>query len=78
MVTIKQEIKTILNNEFNIPENECSVEIYTDFVNEKLTLTEIKILLSGKSIFKNPYSIEERFREIWGCECTVLIKSYWL
>ena len=71
---IENEMKEILEKEFQIPKNEASIELYTNFINDKLTLTEIKILLSGKSIFKNPYRIEERFKEIWQCECSVLIK----
>ena len=71
---IENEIKEILKKEFQIQDNEASIELHTDFLNDKLVLTEIKILLSGKSIFKNPYLIEERIKEIWQCECIVLIK----
>ena len=71
---IIKETKSILKKEFQIPEDEATVELYTDFVDDKMTLCEIKIVLSGKSIFKNPYNIEKRFNDIWKCKCTVLIK----
>lgn len=70
---IKQEIKEILYENYEIPAQECEISVFTKF-DEKLQLTSIQILLSGKSIFKNPYVIEEHFKELLGCTCQVLIK----
>lgn len=70
---IKQEIKEILYENYEIPAQECEISVFTKF-DEKLQLSSIQILLSGKSIFKNPYVIEERFKELLGCTCQVLIK----
>ncbi len=68
------QIKELLTNNFDIPNNECEVNTYTNFTNEKLTITEIQILLRGNSIFKNPYEIEEFITKICGVKCKVLIK----
>jgi hypothetical protein len=70
---IKQEIKKILYENYEIPAQECEISVFTKF-DEKLQLSSIQILLSGKSIFKNPYVIEEHFKELLGCTCQVLIK----
>ena len=70
---IKQEIKDILYENYEIPAQECEISVFTKF-DEKLQLSSIQILLSGKSIFKNPYVIEEHFKELLGCTCQVLIK----
>ena len=70
---IKQEIKEILYENYEIPAQECEISVFTKF-DEKLQLSSIQILLSGKSIFKNPYVIEEHFKELLGCTCQVLIK----
>ena len=71
---LKVEIKNILKDNFEIPNNECDVSISTEYINGQLSLSHIQILLSGKSIFKNPYTIEEYFINLLGCTCSVLIK----
>ncbi len=71
---LKAEIKGILLDKFEIPPNECDVSISTEYKNEKLNPSHVQILLSGKSIFKNPYTIEEYFKTLLECSCTVLIK----
>ena len=70
---IKQKIKDALHQRFEIPEDECEISVFTQY-DEGLKLSSIQILLSGKSIFKNPYTIEEYFEELLGCTCQVLIK----
>ena len=71
---LKNAIKDILHDKFSIPENECEVSITTEYREGKLCPTHIQILLSGKSIFKNPYEIEEYFATLLECSCSVLIK----
>ena len=71
---IKREIKEIMAQEFDIPKEECEINVFTEKENEKLKISEVQILLSGKSIFKNPYTIEEYFENLLGCTCLVLIK----
>ena len=71
---INAQIKNILNQEFTIPNEECEVIIISDQAGEKLSISKIQILLSGKSVFKNPYEIENYFSNLLKCDCIVLIK----
>lgn len=71
---IKREIKDILLKKFEIPDDECEVSVKTEYKNGSLTLSHVQILLSGGSVFKNPYQIEDYFKVLLGCECQVLIK----
>ena len=71
----KLGIKEILLNNYGIPEEECEILIDTKIDSGQLRVDKMQILLSGISIFKNPYEIEYYFTELVGCECSVLIKS---
>ena len=71
---LENEISNILLNEFDIPNNECDISVFTEYKDGKLYPSKVQILLSGKSIFKNPYIIEERFSKLLECSCLVLIK----
>lgn len=71
----KLGIKEILLNNYGIPEEECEILIDTKIDSGQLRVDKMQILLSGRSIFKNPYEIECYFTELVGCECSVLIKS---
>ena len=71
---LRRAIEDILLDKFGIPKNECDVSISTQYKDGKLQASNIQILLSGKSIFKNPYTIEEYFQTLLECTCTVLIK----
>ncbi len=71
----KLEIKEILLNNYGIPGEECEILIDTKIDSGQLRVDKMQILLSGRSIFKNPYEIEYYFTELVGCECSVLIKS---
>ena len=68
-------IKEILLNNYGIPEEECEILIDTKIDSGQLRVDKMQILLSGRSIFKNPYDIEHYITELVGCECCVLIKS---
>lgn len=71
---LENEIGNILLKEFDIPNDECDISISTEYKDGKLCPSKVQILLSGKSIFKNPYTIEERFSKLLECTCVVLIK----
>ena len=71
---IKREISSILEKQFEVPPDESDISISTEQLEGKLELSHVQILLSGKSIFKNPYTIEEHFTKLLGCTCQVLIK----
>ena len=72
---IKSTIADMLNKEFNIPENEIQINISTDIVEGTPRIKNVQILLSGNSIFQNPYKIEEFVKNNLKCDCQVLIKS---
>lgn len=72
---IKSTIVNMLNKEFNIPENELQINITTDIVEGVPMIKNLQILLSGNSIFQNPYKIEEFIKNSLACDCQVLIKS---
>ena len=71
---INAQIKNILNQEFTIPNEECEIIIISEQNGEKLSISKIQILLTGKSVFKNPYIIENYFSNLLKCDCVVLIK----
>lgn len=71
---LKKEIENILLEKFEIPNDEAEITISTENENGKLTVSQVQILLSRKSIFKNPYTIEEYFEALLNCSCQVLIK----
>lgn len=71
---LKDEIYTRLENEFSIPRSDCSITVHTSVAEGKITVSDTVILLSGKSIFKNPYDIEEYFSTLLNCNCKVLLK----
>ena len=71
---VKDAIEEGLLEKFQIPNDECEVSISTEYIDGKLTVSYVQILLSGKSIFKNPYTIEDYFSKLLGCTCSVLIK----
>ncbi len=75
MAEFKDKIKEIMNKEFGVPNEESEVNVFTDIESEEIRVLKIQILLSGKSIFKNPYDIENYFAELLGCECVVLISK---
>lgn len=70
---VKSTISQLLNEKFSIPAEESDVIIFTEIKNDVLTPVKLQILLTGGSIFKNPYDIEEYFSKLIGCKCEVLI-----
>ena len=72
---IKSTIADMLTKEFSIPENEIQINITTDIVEGTPRIKNVQILLSGNSIFQNPYKIEEFIKNSLKCDCQVLIKS---
>lgn len=71
---LKGEIRNILLREFEIPPDDCEITVFTNNQEGSLQASHLQILLSGKSIFKNPYTIEEYFENLLKCNCQVLIK----
>lgn len=40
---------------------------------EELRLKKVLVTLTGKDIFRNPYTIEEAISSLLGCECVVVV-----
>lgn len=72
---IQEYIKKILEQKYSIPSEECRIQIDTEQLESQLTITNVRVLLSGTSIFKNPYKIESEIESIFSCECQVLIDT---
>lgn len=70
----KAKIKEILEKEFQIPAHECEIEISTEIIDDSIAISNVRVLLSGNSIFKNPYNIEDYIHALLKCSCQVLIK----
>lgn len=71
---LKEQIQSLLKDQFGVEEGESDIKVFTVKNDNGLYPEKIQILLSGKSIFKNPYDIEEYFENMIGCKCEVLIK----
>lgn len=69
-----EETERLLGEKFGIPADECEVILSTESEDGSLVIKNIKILLSGASVFKNPYEIENYFSDMTGCKVEVLIK----
>ena len=70
---VEKQLKEILYEKFGLNKEECNIVMFT--TNEDvLLLKKVQIILSGKSIFINPYNIEEYISNLISCECEVLIK----
>ena len=72
---LKDTIKETLDKKFNIPNNECEIKVNTEISDGQIILTKVTVLLMGRSIFQNPYNIENYLKELLGCESIVLIKN---
>ena len=70
---LKGEIQKLLKDNFEIPEDESEVLLFIEKKDENITLKKVQILLSGRSIFNNPYVIENYIKELLNCTCEVLI-----
>ena len=71
---VKQYVYEELQVKFSIPQNESEINIITSNLSGQAKIDHLQILLSGASIFKNPYTIEDYFKSLFNCECDVLIK----
>jgi len=71
----KEYIKSDLIEEYDIPEGECEIIIEIDQSENETKIKRISVLLSGYSVFKNPYEIEQYLSQNYECDAQVAIKS---
>ena len=72
---LEDKLYELLENDFGIPCGDAEIVISTFRSEDKVGISNLQILLSGRSIFKNPYLIEEKFNELIGCDVQVLIAN---
>lgn len=72
---LKGELYGILSERFSIPQEECEIILEPEYANGQYCVAKVVILLSGGSIFKNPYNIEDYIADLLSCKCEVLIKD---
>ncbi len=68
---VEDGITALLNDQFGIPENECSVSAQVEERSGELVIVRVDIILSGKSVLKDPYAIEKYISKLLDCECIV-------
>ena len=72
---VVEKIKNILDEQFEIPNNECHIIVHITSKEESIMISKIQILLSGTSIFRNPYNIEKYIGDFFNSNCEVLINT---
>ena len=70
---IESGLAVLLSDRFGVPEGECEVRAFAEGGGDDAYLSKVVIELSGGSIFKNPYEIEDYVSELLDCECAVTI-----
>ena len=73
---VRRGISQVLREKFGIPYEECEVsaDITYDDENEEFSVNKVTLVLSGASIWRDPYEIEEYIEKLLGCECVTAIK----
>ena len=70
---LEDKIYELLEAEFGIYQEDARINILVDRLSDGVKLSLIEVLLSGNAIFKNPYTIENRLSNLFGCDVQVLI-----
>lgn len=68
---IADEICRLLCENFSIPDGECHVGVTFSGEGEKVALGRVTVILSGRSVFRDPYEIEDYLSRLLGCEVVV-------
>ncbi len=68
---VEDGITSLLYEQFGIPENECSVSAVVEEKNGELAIVSIDIILTGKSVLKDPYEVEKYISGLLDCQCNV-------
>ncbi|HHT53921.1 MAG TPA: hypothetical protein GX011_03175 [Clostridiales bacterium] len=68
---IERGIVALLGEKFGIPESECSVTAEVRERDGELEVVRVTVVLTGKSVLRDPYAIEAYISGLLGCECIV-------
>ena len=71
---VNAEIKKDVCKRFDIPETNCRAVASFAMKDGALCLEKIKVILSGKAIWKDPHAIEAYVGENYGCPCSVALE----
>ena len=67
----EEGISALICREFSIDQDDCHVSALVRENEGNLVLDEIRVILSGRAIFKNPYEIEKYLTDAFECEVVV-------
>lgn len=67
----EEGISALICREFSIDAEDCHVSAELSEADGVLCLDRIRVILSGRAIFKDPYKIEDYLTKTFGCECIV-------
>lgn len=68
---ISEGVRSLLSEKFGIPSDECRVSVKTREHDGTLAVESVTVILSGRSLFCDPYEIEEYISGLLNCKCTV-------
>jgi hypothetical protein len=68
---VEDGITALLYEQYGIPEDECSVSAVVEEKDGELVIVRVDIILTGKSVLKDPYAIEKYISGLLDCECKV-------
>ena len=73
---VERAVKDLLSTRFGMPEEECRAEIeFADKNGDGVKeVTKITVILSGRSIFRDPAEIKSCVSECFDCECLCAIE----
>lgn len=68
---VADEICRLLCENFSISDSECHVGVTFSGEGEEVALGRVTVILSGRSVFRDPYEIEDYLSRLLGCEVVV-------
>ena len=73
---VKAWVESELDTHFGIPRSECRISVTCAVAEENLTVSEVRISLSGSYITQDPHPIESYVTEKLGCPCYVTVDFF--
>ena len=67
-------VSSALQDRFGIPPMDCRISVSCAAEGENLTVSEVRVALSGSSITQNPHPIEAYITDSLGCPCYVTVE----
>lgn len=67
-------VTELVAGEFALPAECCRAEVDLTEENGQFSLSEVRIILSGKGVFADPYAVETYLEELLGCKAEVSLE----